>query len=36
MRILIADDETELLGLLKLSLSQNGWIIDTVENVEEA
>lgn len=36
MRILIADDETELLGLLKLSLTQNGWIIDTVENVEEA
>lgn len=36
MRILIADDEAELLGLLKLSLEQSGWIIDTVDTVEDA
>jgi len=36
MRILIADDEPELLKLLKLSLGNNEWIIDTVSNVEEA
>lgn len=36
MRLLIADDEPELLELLKLSLRNNEWIIDTVSNVEEA
>ena len=36
MRILIADDEKELLELLKLSLENNGWIIDTAADVEEA
>lgn len=36
MRILIADDERELLELLKLSLRKEDWIIDTVDSVEEA
>lgn len=36
MRILIADDETELLELLKLSLQKEDWIIDAVDSVEEA
>jgi len=36
MRILIADDEPELLELLKLSLQNEDWIIDTVGNVQEA
>jgi two-component system OmpR family response regulator len=36
MRILIADDETELLELLKLSLQKEDWIIDVVDSVEEA
>jgi len=35
MRILIADDERELLELLKLSLEGNGWIIDTVCDVRD-
>lgn len=35
MRILIADDEKELLELLKLSL-EGEWIIDTVSDIEEA
>ncbi len=36
MRLLIADDEPELLGLLKLSLQNGEWIIDTAVDVEEA
>lgn len=36
MRILIADDEKELLELLQLSLEHNGWIIDTAADAEEA
>jgi len=36
MRILIADDEPELLELLKLSLQSEDWIIDTVGNVQDA
>jgi len=36
MRILIADDEPELLELLKLSLQNEDWIIDTVGNVQDA
>lgn len=35
MRILIADDEKELLELLKLSL-EGEWIVDTASDVEEA
>ncbi|MCX6073659.1 MAG: response regulator transcription factor [Campylobacterales bacterium] len=35
MRILIADDEIELLELLKLSLEENGWIIDTASDVND-
>jgi len=36
MRILIADDEPELLELLKLSLQNEEWIIDTVSDVNDA
>lgn len=36
MRILIADDEPELLELLKLSLQNEEWIIDTVSEVTDA
>jgi len=36
MRLLIADDEKELLELLKLSLENNEWVIDTACDVEEA
>lgn len=36
MRILIADDEPELLELLKLSLQNEEWIIDTVSEVNDA
>lgn len=36
MRLLIADDEPELLELLKLSLQKSEWIIDTAAEVEEA
>jgi len=36
MRILIADDEPELLELLKLSLQNGEWIIDTVSEVDDA
>lgn len=36
MRILIVDDEIELLELLRLSLGINGWIIDTASDVSEA
>lgn len=36
MRILIADDEPELLELLKLSLQNSEWIIDTAGDVQEA
>lgn len=36
MRLLIADDEPELLELLKVSLENNEWIIDTVSEVDEA
>lgn len=36
MRLLIADDEPELLELLKLSLRNSEWIIDTAGDVEEA
>lgn len=36
MRLLIADDEPELLELLKLSLRNGEWIIDTAADVEEA
>lgn len=36
MRILIADDVPELLELLKLSLQNEDWIIDTVGNVQDA
>lgn len=36
MRILIADDEPELLELLKLSLQNGEWIIDTISDAEEA
>lgn len=35
MRILIADDEEELLKLLKLSL-QGEWIVDTVSSINDA
>lgn len=35
MRILIADDEKELLELLKLSL-EGEWIVDTVSSIDEA
>ncbi|MDD5053515.1 MAG: response regulator transcription factor [Sulfuricurvum sp.] len=35
MRILIADDEKELLALLRLSL-QSDWIVDTASEVDEA
>lgn len=35
MRILIADDEEELLELLKLSL-QGEWIVDTVSSIDDA
>lgn len=35
MRILIADDEEELLELLKLSLENNGLIIDTASDIDE-
>lgn len=35
MRILIADDEKELLTLLARSLTQTGWIIDTACEVDE-
>lgn len=35
MRILIVDDEIELLELLRLSLGINGWIIDTASDVCE-
>lgn len=36
MRILIADDEPELLELLKFSLQNGEWIIDTISDAEEA
>jgi len=36
MRLLIADDEKEMLELLKLSLDNKEWIIDTACDVEEA
>lgn len=36
MRLLIADDEPELLELLKLSLQNTGWVIDTVCNGDDA
>jgi two-component system OmpR family response regulator len=36
MRLLIADDEPQMLGLLKLSLQNGDWIIDTAGDVEEA
>jgi DNA-binding response OmpR family regulator len=36
MRILIVDDEIELLELLRLSLEGNGWFIDTACDVSEA
>ncbi|PHM16859.1 MAG: hypothetical protein CJD30_09540 [Sulfuricurvum sp. PD_MW2] len=36
MRILIADDEPELLELLKLSLQNEAWVIDTVGEVKDA
>ncbi|WP_295053989.1 response regulator transcription factor [Sulfuricurvum sp.] len=36
MRILIADDEPELLELLKLSLQNEEWVIDTVSDPEDA
>lgn len=36
MRILIADDEPELLELLKLSLQNGEWIIDKISDAEEA
>lgn len=36
MRLLIADDEPELLELLKLSLQSTGWVIDTVCNGDDA
>lgn len=36
MRILIVDDEIELLELLRLSLEGNGWFIDTASDVAEA
>lgn len=36
MRLLIADDEPELLDLLKLSLQNGEWIIETAGDVEEA
>lgn len=36
MRLLIADDEKEMLELLKLSLDNKDWIIDTACDVEEA
>lgn len=36
MRILIADDEPELLELLKLSLQNEEWIIDTVSEANDA
>lgn len=36
MRILIADDEPELLELLKLSLQNETWVIDTVDEVIDA
>lgn len=36
MRILIVDDELELLELLKLSLTQDKWIIDTTQNPDDA
>ncbi len=36
MRILIADDEPELLELLSLSLQNGDWIIDTAGDAEEA
>lgn len=36
MRILIVDDELELLELLRLSLHGNGWFIDTASDVDEA
>jgi two-component system OmpR family response regulator len=36
MRILIADDERELLELLKLSLHNEAWVIDTVAEVKDA
>lgn len=36
MRILIADDEPELLELLKLSLQNETWVIDTVGEVIDA
>lgn len=36
MRLLIADDEPELLELLKLSLRNGEWIIDTAGDFEEA
>ena len=36
MRILIVDDEIELLELLRLSLEESGWFIDTASDVSEA
>lgn len=36
MRILIADDEPELLELLKLSLHNEDWVIDTVGEAKDA
>jgi len=36
MRILIVDDEVELLELLRLSLEESGWFIDTASDVAEA
>ncbi|MDP3301246.1 MAG: response regulator transcription factor [Sulfuricurvum sp.] len=35
MRILIADDEKELLELLAFSLKNEGWIVDTASEIDE-
>lgn len=35
MRILIADDEKELLELLAYSLKNEGWIVDTASEIDE-
>lgn len=35
MRILIADDEKELLELLTFSLRNEGWIVDSVSEIDE-
>lgn len=36
MRILIADDEKELLELLTFSLQNEGWVVDAVSEIDEA